>query len=81
MHVITRIGKCIGCLKMGKLEGQVGKCCLDDPNRGRDWAYSAHRVRTDFQFAREVMQKLKTQEGKRLFIEMFGEDWYLKASK
>ena len=69
---VIHIGKCIGCNKMGALEGSVGRCCLRDPNRGEQWAHTASQVRESMDFAKSVYSSIETLEGKNLFVELFG---------
>ena len=69
---VTSIGKCIGCLKMSVLDEGVGKCCLNNPQRGRVWAKTAQKVRSNPEFAKKVYNSVETLKGKKLFVEMFG---------
>lgn len=76
---ITQIGKCMGCQKMGALDDGVGKCCLDHPQRGRQWALAAHRVRVDPSFAKKVWESLEGETAKLRFISIFGKMDFIES--
>lgn len=69
---ITTIGKCKGCTKMSVLDNGVCKECLNDPDRGRDWANAMNRARTSPEFAMKVWKSLDNDYARERFIKFFG---------
>lgn len=69
---VIQIGRCFGCEKHSRLDEGVCTDCLNDPTKGRKWAMIAREVRQDPKVATKVYSLIKTDDGKRLFIKMFG---------
>jgi len=69
---IQQIGTCIGCEARGRIDDGVCNVCLSHPHRGRKWALVAQRVRKDAQFALAIYTMIKTPEGRKMFVNMFG---------
>lgn len=74
MAGVTHIGLCLGCDKSRVVDEDVPICmeCLVGPRRGRKWALMMDRCRKDKRFARAVYDQIKTERGRRLFIQAFG---------
>jgi hypothetical protein len=58
---------------MARLDERVCIAFLQGPRRGRAWAETSHRCRTDPAFAREVYAKIATERGRALFKMLYGE--------
>lgn len=69
---VIRIGRCMGCDGMSRLDEGVCAKCLNDPKRGRKWAEQAHRCRTDPDFALSVYSRIRSESGRRMFEAAFG---------
>ena len=69
---VIQIGRCIGCNTMGRLDDGVGLCCLNHPQRGRNWANKAARIRRDPQYKAMIYSGIQNEGNRKLFIEMFG---------
>lgn len=69
---VTQIGRCKGCDRFNKLDDGVCELCLNSSKRGRGWAEMSHKCRTDPEFAMMVYDNIQYDEGKRLFIYMYG---------
>ena len=71
-NLIVQIGKCTGCERLRKLDDGVCDECLTNPHRGRKWAAMAFRVRQDPKFAATVYGMIRTDAGKKVFVQEFG---------
>ncbi len=69
---VAQIGRCKGCDRFDKLDDGVCSPCLNSPRRGRNWAEMSHKIRTDPDYALMVYDSIQGDEGKRLFIYMYG---------
>ena len=57
---------------MGPTDGGVCRCCLEAPTRGREWALTAEKVRSNPENAKRVWRFLPSDDAKRRFISLFG---------
>lgn len=71
---ITTIDKCLGCDRTRVVDASVPICmeCLLGARRGRVWALRMHECRTNPRFARKVYDAIKTDHGRRVFMQAFG---------
>jgi len=67
-----KIGKCIGCNTMNKIDDGVCNACLNNPYRGRGWAVTANKIRNHPESAMKVWKLLPDDNAKRVFIGLFG---------
>jgi hypothetical protein len=74
MTKISEIGSCIGCNRRDILDGGVCNKCLTGPNRGRKWAVMMHKCRINPDYANTIYNSIGTEQGKKLFIMLFGSD-------
>lgn len=74
MAEVTRVGHCVGCNRFRVVDAEDSICadCLTSPLRGRGWALTMHRCRTDPRFAREVFDAIRSDRGRLLFIKLLG---------
>ncbi len=70
MSRIAEIGRCIGCDRPGRLWSGVCDACLTQ--RGRKWAVMSYRCRTDPEFALAVYSQITTDQGRELFLRVYG---------
>lgn len=72
-NVVT-IARCLGCDRSRVVDASVPICmqCLLGPRRGRKWAFMMHECRTNPRFARSVFDAIKTEDGRRVFVQAFG---------
>jgi hypothetical protein len=66
---IPEIGRCIGCDRPSRLHDGVCEACLTQ--RGRSWAVTSHRCRTEPKFALAIYGRLKTDRGRELFLRAY----------
>lgn len=71
---VVSIGRCLGCNRSRVVDQAVPICmtCLLGPRRGRKWAFMMHECRTKPRFARRVFDAIKSEHGRRVFMEAFG---------
>lgn len=74
MAEVTRVDRCVGCNRFRAVNAEDSICneCLTAPLRGRRWALTVHRCRTDPRFAREVFNAIRSDRGRLLFIKLLG---------
>lgn len=74
MAKVTSIGRCAGCYRFGVVDDEDSICadCLTSPLRGRRWALTMGRCRTDPRFARDVFDAIRSDRGRLLFIKLLG---------
>lgn len=73
MGEVIQIGRCMGCELPARLDEGVCQRCLRDPSRGRCWAETARRIRTEPAFACKVFLKLGSGSARSEFLRFFGE--------
>jgi hypothetical protein len=71
---VTRVGRCVGCNRFCAVDAENSICadCLTSPLRGRRWALTMGRCRSDPRFAREVFDAIRSERGRLLFIKLLG---------
>lgn len=67
---IPQIGRCIGCDRPNRLDDGVCGACL--ARRGRKCAEMSNRCRTDPELAASVYDRIQTDRGRAMFLEMYG---------
>jgi hypothetical protein len=72
MKNISEIGLCIGCDRMAILDEGVCNDCLTGLKRGRKWATMMHKCRINPTYAQTIYDSIDTEQGKKLFIMLFG---------
>ena len=72
MEKIKTIGLCIGCNRRAILDEEVCYGCLTGRNRGRKWAMMMHKCRENPEYAQTVYDSIKNDQGKKLFVMLFG---------
>jgi hypothetical protein len=81
MNKISTIGLCIGCNRRDILDGGVCNGCLTGPKRGRNWATMMHKCRTNPDYAQTIYDSIETEQGKKLFVMLFGSEVITESDK
>lgn len=67
---VAHVGRCPGCLKMGRLKNGA---CVECQKFGTKFGAMAERIRADPRYRLMCYGALKSDVAKRKFVEMFGE--------